>query len=206
MLKMTISQKLENFGFFSLIKKSDKLNAYKNIIDKNFAENQWLFLPNNDILTIYDPSIKADMDISTVDFRTVEIEGTSMYRGNLMSYLEDIKILFNKRNLKFQLGEEDMDWDEKTNENHPFKHTVNINGKDIIFFDGNLEDRNANNPQIYIENTIRILNKELELLESDERFFMLTGRECVYYILTDKKMLADFKLIKSEMENKILEF
>ena len=189
---MTIAEKLESFGFLNLIKNPDKLKVYKTIVDEEFIENKWLFLPNNYLVTSK-LKIKEETDISTVDFMSVEIEGTSMYRGNLMSYLEDIKPLFDKRNLKFELGKENMDWGKKTNGSHPFKHSVNINGENITFFDGNLEDRNANNPQIYVENTIKILNQELKLLKSKERFFILTGLESVYYILGHKEMLENLK-------------
>ncbi|QXP52857.1 MULTISPECIES: hypothetical protein [unclassified Cellulophaga] len=202
--EMKISEKLESFGFFDLMENEQKIETYKTIVEAEFSENGWLKLPNNYLIT-HKLDIKEDEDILTADYRSAEVEGTSMYNGNLLSNLKDFKVLFHKRNIEFKLGEEDMVWGDKRSGNHPFKHTVDINGKSIIFFDGNLDDRNANNPQIYVENTIRILNQELELMDSKERFFILTGLECVYYVLADDKMLTDFKSIENEIGNKIIE-
>ncbi|WP_424000758.1 hypothetical protein [Maribacter sp. IgM3_T14_3] len=203
--EMKISEKLESFGFFDLMKNEQKIETYKTIVETEFAENGWLKLPNNYLIT-HKLDIKEDEDTLTADYRSAEVEGTSMYKGNLLSNLKDFKVLFDKRNIEFKLGEEDMVWGDKTSGNHSFKHTVDINGKSITFFDGNLDDRNANNPQIYVENTIRILNQELELMDSKERFFMLTGLECVYYVLADDKMLTNFKSIENKIGNKIIEF
>lgn len=203
--EIMLSEKLESFGFFTLMENKHKIKEYKTIIDSEFSENSWLKLPNNYLIN-HKLNIKEDNEVLTADYNSVEIEGTSMYKGNLLSNLEDIKVLFDKRNLEFKLGKEDMVWGEKTSGKHPFKHTIDINDKTITFFDGNLDDRNANNPQIYVENTIKILNQELGILKSNERFFMLTGLECVYYILADNNMLTDFKSIENQIENKILEF
>jgi len=201
---MTTSKKLENVDFFKFIDDSIKLLGYKKLIDEKIQKSNWLTFPNNRYLNI---QLENDnkSKFSTPEYRTVEIYGDDMYQGNFKSYLEDIKLILDKRNLRFDLGDEDLFWGEKTQTNHYFKHTIQINGTEYIIFEGNLEDRSINHPQIYVERTLEVLNSELAKQDSLEKFVLLTHQEHVYYIMGTTEIIKTIREIANDCNNKLIE-
>lgn len=198
---LMVSEKLSKIGYFNLMTESSKIESFKKLIDKEFEETNWLTFNNNYYLSSLLSLPKPEF--GSPDYRSVEIYGADMFEGNLMSYLEDIKRLFDRRGLRFELGEESMVWGKRTESNHHFKHTVPINGMDYLIYEGNINDYSINHPQKYVERTMQVLNEILENQNSQERFILLTHLECIYYILGDEKVEQGIQEISKGSANEV---
>ena len=201
---LNLSKKLDKFGYFDMINDSIKLVEFKRLMDSEFERSKWISLPNDYLISSKLGVERYSSNSSSSDFRSFEVYGSDMYEGNLLSYLKCASFVLNKHDLKLFVGSEDLQWGDKSEGYHYFKHEVILNGTNYLVFEGNISDRSLNSPQIYVENIIKILNTELEKQGSNQKFIILTSIECIYYVLVDDTLLKQFDSIKSQIHNELI--
>lgn len=196
--------KLESVGFFQYVKEKDEIETWKKIQRKGLTNYGWLSFPIRSTI-IEEKTGEQNADYKELfEYYFLQISGDDMFRGSLKFYFEQAAKLFDVRNLNLEIGEEDMVWGEKDDSKnyHYFKHVININGKDIVFTEGNLNKMGA---YTYIKKFTEIIKDELLKQNSDQQIVMITYQDGVNYLIADSEIISIFKNLPEGTENKLIE-
>lgn len=145
---------LNRLNFFNLTDKND-LKITKDEFEKSY-----------DNLNFFEGQMREDL--SFTDNRFYCIDSETLFEGEgLIQYLEMIKVLFDKLNLKLVIAEEF----ESQTEKH-LLHKIKLNGKEYIAFDSDFGNYDWT---IAYLNFIEMLNDQLKMQGSDEQFYPISS-------------------------------
>jgi len=195
---------LESSNFFKYVKQKEEVETYKKLQTKHLAEYGWLVFPSRTWIIEERTGENYSDWKEPFDYYFLQVSGDDMFSGDLKFYFEQISKLFEVRNLNLQIGEENMVWGEKDDSKnyHYFKHEIEINGKNILFAEGNL---NQMGPLTYIKKFTEILKEELKEQNSAERLVMITFEDGVNFLLAEVEIINIYKSLPNGVENKIIE-
>ena len=168
-----VVEQLEHLHFFDLTSKSEIL------LEKNEVEKSY------DKYDFFDGAIRGET-LEYVDNRFVFIDCEKLFEsGGLIDYLKIVKPIFEKLGLNLKYSNEK----EKQTESY-YKHTIQINGKEYIAFDGNFSDLDWD---IAYVKFIEMLNDELKLQKSDEKFYPISSENDGKMVLLSSKQFDFIK-------------
>ena len=169
-----VVEQLEHLKFFDLTSKSE-IPLEKNEVEKSY-----------DKYDFFDGAIRGET-LEYVDNRFVFIDCEELFEsGGLINYLKIVKPIFEKLGLNLEYSNEK----EKQTESY-YKHTIQINGKEYIAFDGNFSDFDWD---IAYVKFIEILNEELKLQKSDEKFYPISSENDGKMVLLSAKQFDFIKV------------
>lgn len=172
-----IVAELSKLDFFNLTDKSD-LKITKAEFEKSYNE-----------LRFFEGLMKEDLVFTDNRFYFIDSE-TLFEGGGLIQYLETIKLLFDKLNLKLVFFDEYNNQTEKH-----WRHTIKLNGKEYVAFDNNFGE---NDWGISYINFIEMLNNELKLQDSKEQFYAISsGNDGKIVLMTEKQ----FEFVQANYPN-----
>ena len=146
---------LEKLNFFNLTEKKD-LKETKAEFEKSYNE-----------LDFFEGKMKGESLIFT-DNRFYFIDTETLFEGGgLIQYLETVKKSFDKLNLKLEFSDE---FNNQT-ERH-WTHKIKLNGKEYVAYDNDFGD---NDWGISFINFIEMLNDQLKIQKSNERFYPISS-------------------------------
>lgn len=152
-----VVNELEKLGFFSLTD-SVYLESSKKSIEESY--NKYKF---------FDGELIGE-SLQYADNRFYNIDCETLYEiGGLTEYLDMIKISFDKLDLRLEYSDETIEQG-----NDYWKHTIKLNGKEYIAFEGKFS---YNDWGIAYVNFVKMLNDQLEIQKSDERFYPVIASE-----------------------------
>ena len=175
-----IVTELNNLNFFNLTDKKE-LKETKAEFEKSYNE-----------LNFFEGIMRGEsLDFTDNRFYFVDSE-TLFEGGGLVQYLETVKITFDKLKLKFLFS------DEISNQtkNH-WTHKIKINSKAYTAYD---HDFGVLDWGIAYVNFIEMLNDQLKLQKSDERFYPISSGNDGRMVLLTKKQ---FEFVKANYPNDI---
>jgi hypothetical protein len=150
-----IVAELEKLNFFNLTEKAE-LNESKAEIENSYNE-----------LNFFEGKLRGESLIFT-DNRFYFVDCETLFEvGGLTQYLETVKITFDKLNLKLNFSDEINNQTEKH-----WTHKIKINGKAYTAYDN---DFGENDWGIAFVNFIEMLNDQLKLQKSNERFYPISS-------------------------------
>lgn len=189
---------LEELGYFKYVPQ-ESLDEYKNSLIANI-NGGWLDFPNQILLDLNNGRrIQRDKP-NSVDKRSVNVNGESLFRGGLESTLADFVPLFETRNLKLDVSNNN---EEYTNNNENLKHSINLNGNEYLIFDGKMQ--RGGSEVKYLRTLFSALNEELKnQSHQSEQFVPLTSIETVYFLLIDSSIKDYIKKLKKPIKSKII--
>lgn len=202
----SLSEQLEEIGYFDLISDNQKKQFVKEKIDFEFTNNEnpyigkeWFIIPNDSYISSVYNLKEYENKSSTSDFKAFEIWGGGLLSGEFESTLEEIQVVFEKNELT-------LDWKDNhfNQEKNDINHTVIINDKLYKVFEGTLSRDNM--PKVtyyYISRLREILNDVILNQNKDFRVILLTQPETVNFILLSENELSRFKKIMEKCKNKI---
>lgn len=197
-------EKLESANFYQYVKDKEDIDTYKKLQTKHLKEYGWLVFPSRSWIIEERTGQKYSDWKEPFDYYFLQVSGDDMFRGSLKFYLEQASKLFAVRNLKLEIGEEDMKWGEKDDSKnyHYFKHQIEINGENLLFVEGNLNQMGA---ITYIRKFTEILKTELAKQNSTEKIAMITFEDGVNFILAEDEIINIFKSLPKGIENRLIE-
>ncbi|OXA94694.1 hypothetical protein B0A75_19630 [Flavobacterium oncorhynchi] len=145
---------LDKLNFFNLTEKKD-LKLTKEDFEKSYDE-----------LSFFEGYMKDDLSFTDNRFYFIDSE-TLFEGGGLTEYLETIKPLFDKLNLKLSFSDEN---NNQTKEH--WTHKIKLNGKEYTAFDNDFGDYDWG---IAYLNFIEMLNDQLKLQNSNEQFYPISS-------------------------------
>ncbi|MDQ2178095.1 hypothetical protein [Marinifilum sp. D714] len=127
-----------------------------------------------------------------VDFRFYNIDSEELFEiGGLTEYLDLVKPTFERLEIKFDYkNERSID-----NDNY-WKHTIEINGKEYVAFEGIMESHDLWD-KAYL-NFIEMLNDQLRLQTSEEQFYPIRSANDGMMVMLTKKQ---FEIVKKYYPN-----
>lgn len=191
---------LSSIGFFKFVSSEAKLEAIKTIMNRNFRDSGWIYLPSDDYVSEEAKEPKYDEAYSTSDFRTVEM-GPEIAGESFLEYFREFVPILAKRNLPFEIGKEELDWGEAEDGSACLRHTVEVNGKPVKFFDGDPESGMEPPAVAYIEKCGNFLNGLVRDHGHDEYFILMGAQESVYLTLVDAGIHKRLLAIKDKVGN-----
>ncbi|WP_264532453.1 hypothetical protein [Flavobacterium sp. N502540] len=172
-----IVTELIKLNFFNLTDKSD-LKAAKVEFEKSY-----------DKLFYFEGTMRENLTFTDNRFYFIDSE-TLFEGGGLIQYLEVVKPLFDKLNLKLDVSDEFSSQTEKH-----WRHTIKLNGKEYVAFDN---DFDGNDWGIAFVNFIEMLNNVLRFQNSKEQFYPISsGNDGRIVLLT----LEQFEFVTSHYPN-----
>lgn len=173
-----IIAELEKLNFFNLTDKKD-LKETKTEFEKSYTE-----------LNFFEGKMKGESVIFT-DNRFYFIDSETLFEGGgLIQYLETVKKSFDKLNLKLNFSDEFNDQTEKH-----WIHKIKLNGKEYVAFDDDFGEKDWG---VSFVNFIEMLNDQLKLQKSDERFYPIrSGNDGRMVLLTNKQ----YEFVKANYPN-----
>ncbi|WP_445711812.1 hypothetical protein [Flavobacterium sp.] len=173
-----IITELEKLNFFNLTEKKD-LKETKAEFEKSYTE-----------LNFFEGKMEGESLIFT-DNRFYFIDSETLFEvGGLIQYLETVKKSFDKLNLKLQFSDEFNNQTEKH-----WIHKIRLNGKEYVAFD---DDFGQKDWGISFVNFIEMLNDQLKLQKSDEKFYPISSGNDGRMVLLTKKQ---FEFVKANYPN-----
>jgi hypothetical protein len=173
-----IIDELEKLNFFNLTDKKD-LKETKTVFEKSYTE-----------LNFFEGKMKGESLIFT-DNRFYFIDSETLFEGGgLIQYLETVKKSFDKLNLKLNFSDEFNNQTEKH-----WTHKIKLNGKEYVAFDDDFGEKDWG---ISFVNFIEMLNDQLKLQKSDERFYPISSGNDGRMVLLTKKQ---FEFVKANYPN-----
>lgn len=204
---LNLSEKLEKIGYFDLIEDIEKKKVIKEKIDFDFNDDSnqfigkgWLTFPNDFYISDVYNLPAYNNGSSTSDFRAFEVWASRLFRGEFLDYLKSAKIVFEKNEIKLDIGDEIFD--ENTSEK--LHHRIFVNEKEYLIFSGK-PSRSGEILKNYIDIFRVILNDVIERQNKDFKVILVTQPEFVVFVLLPKKMLEKFKQIVNQTKNHIEE-
>jgi hypothetical protein len=161
---------LEQHGFFRLMDASEVEAAKNNLIELYHR------------LKVFDGTLKDDV-LEYTDNRFYAIDAEELFEiGGLEIYLKLAKTSFDKLNLKLEFAnEQSID----TYEGKGWYHSIDINGKTYVAFDGKFGYKSWERAYI---NFIVMLNDQLRLQGSKEQFYPIICDNDGRMVLLTKKL------------------
>jgi hypothetical protein len=173
-----IVAELEKLGFFSLTEKIE-INDSKEEIEKSYNE-----------LNFFEGKMRGESLIFT-DNRFYFIDCETLFEGGgLTQYLEKVKVTFDKLNLKLHFSDELNNQTEKH-----WTHKIKLNGKAYTAYDN---DFGENDWGIAFVNFIEMLNDQLKLQKSNERFYPISSGKDGKMVLLNKEQ---FDFVRANYPN-----
>ena len=203
---MKIAELLKNAGFYALIKEN-------NYIDLAIEEMNNYQLANDNFIT-FSSRIKhiyfedtEDYEVvldHTYNYCTLGIEGLELFGGKLISYLEEIKFIFNAHDLAFDFKDEEEIETKQENKNWLIYHSIVINETKYVVANEVLN--RGNGPIVYIDRLEEIINKELKKQGSEKKFYKFVEKdeEYMWFVLLNDIQLKIFLDNPSLSKNRIL--
>lgn len=172
-----IISELNRLNFFNLTDKKD-LKIAKDDFEKSYDE-----------LSFFEGHMRDDL--SFTDNRFYFIDSETLFEGEgLIQYLETIKVLFNKLNLKLLISDEFEDQTDKH-----LLHKIKLNGKEYIAFNNSFSNYDWT---IAYLNFIEMLNDQLKMQGSKEQLYPIScGNDGRIVLLTKEQ----FEFIKANYPN-----
>ena len=189
---------LENINYFKFIHQ-EALPEYKASLLENI-EGGWLDFPSQMLIDIRNKRpIQRDKP-NCIDMRSVNVNGESLFRGGLESTLADFVPLFESRNLKLVVTDNNEVY---SNNNENLKHQIKINGNDYLIFDGKMQ--RGGSEVKYLRTVFNALNEELKNQSyQSEQFVPMTSIETVYFLLIDSSIKDYIKKLRKPIKSKII--
>jgi hypothetical protein len=205
----TISDKLDQIGYFDLISDAVKKELIKKKIDFEYDNDEnpyigkgWLILPNDYYISSVNNLEKNNNGSSTSDFRAFEVWGSSLFQGEFEDYLKSASIVFEKNGLRLEWKDEIFD--ENTTER--IHHRITVNDKEYIIYSGAVSrDLLGEVMGKYLYSFKDILNDAIQRQERNLSVVLLTQPEHVEFLLLSPDKLTKFKKIISNTKNKLEE-
>lgn len=173
-----IVNKLEKLNFFNLTEKSD-LNDEKEELARAYNENNF-----------FEGALRGET-LEFLDNRFYFIDSEELFKvGGLINYLKTVKPVFEKLDLKLNYSNEKSFQNEKH-----WRHTIELNSREYIAFDNNFSKQDWNIAYVMF---IEMLNEELEIQNSEERFYPISSQNDGRMVLLTKKQ---FEFIKENYPN-----
>ena len=173
-----IVQELEKLNFFNLTIKSE-IGAEKEELEKTFNE-----------LNFFEGKLRGET-LEFLNNRFYFIDCEELFEiGGLTNYLKIVKPTFEKLNLSLKYSNEKSNQTEKY-----WKHTIELNGKEYVAFDNEFGDLDWG---IAYVKFIEMLNAELAMQKSEERFYPISAKNDGRIVLLTKKQ---FEFIKENYPN-----
>ena len=173
-----IVQELEKLNFFNLTIKSE-IGAEKEELEKTFNE-----------LNFFEGKLRGET-LEFLNNRFYFIDCEELFEiGGLTNYLKIVKPTFEKLNLSLKYSNEKSNQTEKY-----WKHTIELNGKEYVAFDNEFGDLYWG---IAYVKFIEMLNAELAMQKSEERFYPISAKNDGRIVLLTKKQ---FEFIKENYPN-----
>jgi hypothetical protein len=192
---------IEGAGYFQYVVNKSEIKTWEKMQIESLTQYGWLRFPEHSWIVKEEYGKYPKGDDKLFDFRTIMIDIDYLFRGGMESYLKKAKQIFEIRGLNFQVKDEKMEWGEKTNNYHYFKHEVYINGKKIIIADGNLNEMDA---YMYFKKYKEIIENELKAQKSNEIIKFLTCEDYIVMIIGDKNLLKIYEKEITSFENKLI--
>lgn len=164
---------LEKLNFFNLTDKLD-LKLTKDDFERSYDE-----------LSFFEGFMREDLSFTDNRFYFIDSE-TLFEGGGLTGYLETIKPLFDRLNLKLSFSDEN---NNQTKEH--LIHKIKLNGKEYTAFDSDFSDYDWG---IAYLNFIEMLNDQLKLQNSDEQFYPISSGNDGRIVLLTKEQFNFVKL------------
>jgi len=189
---------LEELGYFKYVPQ-ESLGEYRTSLISNI-NGGWLDFPNQILLDLNNGRPMQRDKPKNIDKRSVNVNGEYLFRGGLESTLADFVPLFETRNLKLDVSNNN---EEYTNNNENLKHSINLNGNEYLIFNGEMQ--RGGSEVKYLRTVFNALNEELknQSLQS-EQFVTLTSIETVYFLLIDSSIKEYIKKLKKPIKSKII--
>jgi hypothetical protein len=173
-----VVSKLNELGFFSLTD-SIYLDSAKKSYEESYNDRHYL---------------GGELISETIQFsdnRFYFVDGEALFEiGGLTEYLDIVKVSFDKLNLKLEYSDEISD-----HEGNFWNHTIKLNGKEYIAFRGEFSYKDWG---IALANFVKMLNDQLEIQQSDERFYPINGGNDGQVVLLSKQQ---FEFIRTVYPN-----
>lgn len=207
--EVKISEELEKIGYFDLVEDKYKKASLKKKIDFDFNDDSnqyigkgWLTFPNDYYISDVNKLKEYNNNSTTSDFRAFEVSASSLFRGELVNYLKQAKVIFERNDLILNWGDEIFDENSK----EKIHHRITINNTEYIIFSGQVTRENIGQAMhTYLNSFRNVLNKSIEQQRKDYKVILITQPEQVIFVLLNNSMLKDFKKIISKTKNKIEE-
>lgn len=161
--------KLEELGFFNLTDKHKIEEVKKNMISSYEIHN-------------YFGGITYEESLEYIDHRFHNIDQEELFElGGLIINLEKVKKTFTLMNLKLEYSNENNYEELSNSQNNYWKHTINLNQKEYIAFEGEMNDSWGN----AMINFVTMLNDQLILQNSKEKIYLIySGNDGMLVFLT----------------------
>ncbi|MES2545780.1 MAG: hypothetical protein V4548_12915 [Bacteroidota bacterium] len=173
-----IIEELEKLNFFNLTSKVD-LKAEKLVIEKTYDE-----------LNFFEGKTK-DESLVFSDNRFYLVDSEELFEiGGLIEYLKIVKPTFEKLGLNLNYSNE-----KNSQTKEYWKHTIEINGKEYVAFDNNFGELDW---EIAYVKFIEMLNSELEIQKSKERFYPISSQNDGRFVMLTQKQ---FEFVKENYPN-----
>jgi hypothetical protein len=126
-----------------------------------------------------------------MDYRSCSVGPDYLFRGGLGSQLIEIKVLFERRNLKFEIKDEDMQL--KKGNNAHIIHRVSINDTNYLIADGEYD--RGDGPLHYLMQVENIIKHQLKLQGSKENVYKIVSYygESMWYLIIEEKHFKIFE-------------
>lgn len=207
--QLTLSEELDQIGYFNLIQDNEKKQFIKEKIDYEYQNDDnpyigkgWLILPNDYYISSVHNLKEYDNGSSSSDFRAFDVWGSNLFRGEFVDYLRSAKVVFEKNGLWLEWKNEIFDENSK----EKIHHRITVNNKEYIVFSGEIIRDNMAKVIIHYINIFKdILNDAIYRQNSQKRIILLTQPEYIIFVLLDSDKLNKFKKIISKTKNKLEE-
>lgn len=175
-----VVEELEKLNFFNLTSKSE-LNEEKLDLEKSYNE-----------LNFFEGKLRGKT-LEFLDNRFYFVDSEDLFEaGGLTNYLKRVKPIFEKLGLKLDYSNEKRIQTDKY-----WKHTIELNGKEYVAFDNNFGELDWG---IAYVKFIEMLNAELKLQKSEEKFYTISSQNDGKIVLLTQKQF-DFVKVNYPNDN-----
>ena len=195
-----IIAKLNELDYFSYLSTEVK-SKFKDLLIEQLKTG-WLNMPNQYYFND-SPSQPNDQKLpSSIDRRSIDVDGSHIFRGGLEGMLEEFKHIFESRNLQFEIHDNREDYSGV--ENEFLKHSVTINATEYIIFNG-IPERGQSEMD-YLKSLFNLLNEELiKQKYLEETFTVITSIETLYFLLINNETKDFIESIGNNIQNKVID-
>ncbi|MET3539259.1 hypothetical protein [Chryseobacterium limigenitum] len=170
-----VVEKLEKLNFFNLTE-NDDLNDEKTELEKSYNE-----------LNFFEGALQGET-LEFLDNRFYFIDSEELFEvGGLINYLKIIKPVFEKLGLKLNYSNENSFQNDKH-----WRHTIKLNDREYVAFNNNFGKQDWD---IAYVRFLEMLNEELKIQNSEERFYPISSQNDGRIVLLTKKQFEYIKEI-----------
>jgi hypothetical protein len=195
-----IITKLDELEYFKYLTPETK-NKFKDLLIEQL-ETGWLNMPNQYYFNDNKNQTNEAKLPSSIDRRSIDVDGSHIFRGGLEGMLKEFKYIFESRNLQFEISHNQENYSGFENEH--LKHSVTINDTDYIIFNG-IPERGQSEMD-YLKTVFNLLNEELQKQNYiEEAFTVITSIETLYFLLIDIKTKEFIESLGNSIQNKVID-